>query len=105
MKIDGDVVYEINEILPRLRKGVLVHIHDICFPFNYSKKWTLEEHKFWSEQYMLQAFLSFNSKFAVTWCSAFVHAKRPEIFRRHFSAYKLELEPGFAGPIWLSVVS
>lgn len=105
VKVGSDVVYEINEILPRLNKGVSVHVHDICFPFNYSKKWIVDEHKFWSEQYMLQAFLSFNRKFAVTWCSAFVHAKRPEIFRRHFSAYKLsELEPGFAGPIWMSVV-
>lgn len=106
VKVGSDVVYEINEILPRLQKGVSVHIHDICFPFNYSRKWVMEDHKFWSEQYLLQAFLSFNSKFAVTWCSAFVHAKKPEIFHQHFSNYDLSrLQPGFAGPMWLSVIT
>lgn len=106
VKVGSDVVYEINEILPRLRKGVSVHFHDICFPFNYSRKWVVEELKFWSEQYMLQAFLSFNPKFAVTWCSSFVYAKRPSVFHRHFSMYSpSKLEPGFAGSMWLSVVA
>ena len=35
VRVGGDVIFEINEVLPRLRKGVVVHIHDICFPRNY----------------------------------------------------------------------
>src|SRR3712207_7395472 len=44
------------EILPRLRPGVLVHVHDIFLPGEYPRDWVLgPEHRFWNEQYLLQA--------------------------------------------------
>jgi hypothetical protein len=49
LKIGSDVQYEYLEILPRLRPGVIVHIHDIQFPFD--------------------SFLAFNSAFEVLWAS------------------------------------
>ena len=61
----GDVLHEILEILPILRKGVIVHFHDIFSPNNYPRHWLLDEVKFWNEQYMLEAFLSSNSDWEV----------------------------------------
>ena len=56
-KFGSDVVFEYLEVLPRLKPGVLVHVHDIFIPFDYPRKWIVDEHKFWNEQYLLQAFL------------------------------------------------
>ena len=56
----GDVIYEYLEILPTLKKGVIVHIHDIFSPKNYPEKWIKDEVRFWNEQYLLEAFLSGN---------------------------------------------
>src|SRR5678815_860642 len=35
VKPGGDVNYLILEVLPRLKPGVIVHFHDICFPYDY----------------------------------------------------------------------
>jgi hypothetical protein len=65
VKIGGDVNYLFLEILPRLKPGVIVHVHDIFLPFDYRRDWVMEEFRFWTEQYLLQAFLTFNSEFEV----------------------------------------
>jgi hypothetical protein len=40
-------------------------VHDIFLPFEYRRDWVLDELRFWTEQYLLQAFLTFNSEFEV----------------------------------------
>ena len=65
VKIGGDVNYLFLEVLPRLKPGVIVHVHDIFLPFDYRRDWVLDEFRFWTEQYLLQAFLTFNSEFEV----------------------------------------
>ena len=65
VKIGSDVNFLILEVLPRLAPGVIVHVHDIFLPYEYPKRWVLEEHIFWNEQYLLQAFLTFNREFEV----------------------------------------
>ena len=65
VKIGGDVNYLFLEVLPRLNPGVIVHVHDIFLPFDYRRDWVKEELRFWTEQYLLQAFLAFNSEFEV----------------------------------------
>jgi hypothetical protein len=71
-KIGGDVNYLFLEILPRLRPGVIVHIHDIYFPFEYPREWVVDECRFWTEQYLLQAFLAFNSDFEVLFANSYM---------------------------------
>ena len=61
----GDVLYEYLEILPSLQKGVIVHIHDIFTPRNYLDQWVRLDVRFWNEQYLLEAFLSFNREFEI----------------------------------------
>ena len=69
LRTGGDVQYIYLEILPRLRKGVLVHIHDIFLPDEYPSEWMLDSHVFLTEQYLLQAFLLFNSAYEVIWAT------------------------------------
>lgn len=59
----GDVLFEYLEVLPALRKGVIIHIHDIFTPFDYPEEWLFARKVLWNEQYLLEAFLSFNDRF------------------------------------------
>src|SRR5688572_16196225 len=52
----GDVLFEYLELLPSLKPGVLVHVHDIFSPRDYPKGWVIDEVKLWNEQYLLEAF-------------------------------------------------
>jgi predicted O-methyltransferase YrrM len=61
----GDVLFEYLELLPSLKSGVIIHIHDIFTPRDYLEEWLKNGKLFWNEQYLLEAFLSFNSKFEV----------------------------------------
>ena len=72
VKIGGDVNYLFLEVLPRLKPGVIVHVHDIFLPFDYPRDWVMDELRFWTEQYLLQAFLSFNSEFEVLMANAYL---------------------------------
>jgi len=94
LKIGSDVQYEYLEILPRLNKGVIVHVHDIFLPAEYSKEWVLKYHRFWTEQYLLQAFLIFNDHFEVLWAGNYMHLKHPDKLQRAFGSYKRDEEKG-----------
>lgn len=61
----GDVLTEYLEIVPRLQKGVIVHVHDIFSPRDYPESWIKDRMLFWNEQYLLEAFLSFNATFEI----------------------------------------
>jgi hypothetical protein len=65
VKFGSDVCYEFLEILPRLARGVWVHIHDIFFPHDYPADWLINRRLALNEQYMLEAFLAFNKTFSV----------------------------------------
>jgi hypothetical protein len=72
VKIGGDVNYLFLEVLPRLKPGVIVHVHDIFLPFDYRRDWVLDEFRFWTEQYLLQAFLMFNTEFEVIMANSYL---------------------------------
>lgn len=65
LKTGSDVHYELFHILPELSLGVLVHFHDIQFPFEYPSKWVLEDNYSWNEIYALRAFLMYNNHFRI----------------------------------------
>ncbi|MFX1383352.1 MAG: class I SAM-dependent methyltransferase [Promethearchaeota archaeon] len=88
VNIGNDVQYEFLEILPRLNKGVFVHIHDVFMPAEYPPEWSLNLFRFYNEQYLLQSFLTFNEKFKVIWGSKFMHLKHPERLRKAFESLK-----------------
>jgi hypothetical protein len=61
----GDVLFEYLAILPTLRPGVFIHVHDIFSPKDYLDEWIFTDHKLWNEQYLLEAFLSCNDEFEI----------------------------------------
>ena len=74
----GDVLCEYLEILPILNQGVLVHVHDIFTPKDYPEEWLDQRAYFWNEQYLLEAFLSFNKEFEVVGALNFLRHNFPE---------------------------
>jgi hypothetical protein len=83
LRAGNDVQHEYLEILPRLRPGVLVHIHDISLPRPYPKVY-FENQLYWNEQYLLQAFLVFNSRFEVIWPGNYMMEKYPHLMLQVF---------------------
>ena len=78
IKLGGEVNFLFLEMLPQLKSGVTVHIHDIFLPHQYPMMWVKERRQFWTEQYLLQAFLCFNSAFEVLFANAYMWARHPE---------------------------
>ncbi len=84
VKIGGDVNYLFLEVLPRLKPGVIVHIHDIFLPFDYPRDWVMEQFRFWTEQYLLQAFLMFNFDFEVLIANSYLNHYQQEELKATF---------------------
>jgi len=71
-KIGSDVNRIVFEVLPRLQSGVYVHFHDMFFPFEYPQVW-LEQGRFWNEDYLVRAFLQYNSAFQIVIWNQFLY--------------------------------
>ena len=76
-KIGSDVNHLFFEVLPRLRAGVMIHVHDIFFPFEYPMAW-LERNRYWTESYLVRAFLQFNAAFKITAWNNYLHTHHRE---------------------------
>lgn len=87
LRTGGDVQFEYLEILPRLNKGVVVQIHDIRFPEDYPK-YRLKQNRFYTEQYLLQAFLAFNNAFEVLWPGHYMQLKHPDKLDAAFNKHR-----------------
>lgn len=95
-KIGSDVNHLFFEVLPRLRPGVHVHLHDVFHPFEYPRDWILEG-RAWTEAYLLRAFLAFNGAFEVVVFNTFL-----ETFHRPWFEANMPLclrNPG--GSLWM----
>jgi predicted O-methyltransferase YrrM len=79
-KAGSDLLTLFFEVLPRLNPGTLVHFHDVFNRFEYPAAW-LREGRAWNEQYILRAFLQFNSTFHIRLFTPFMISQHPEWFR------------------------
>ena len=83
-RIGSDVTFLFLEVLPRLQPGVVVQVHDVFLPFEYRRDWVEDVFRFWNEQYLLQAFLAFNSAFRVLVANSYLDARYPDALRDTF---------------------
>jgi len=72
VKCGSDIQFLMFEILPRLPPGVVVHFHDVFYPFDYPSEW-LTDGWYWNENYFLRAFLSYNSDWSIQFFNTYVH--------------------------------
>ena len=80
-KIGSDVNHIVFEILPALRPGVIVHFHDIHWPFEYPEDWVMLG-RAWNEAYLVRAFLQFNDSFEILFFNSLMQRRQPEVFER-----------------------
>jgi hypothetical protein len=78
-KTGSDVNFLFFEILPKLKKDVFIHIHDIFLPYEYPPKWVLDENRSWNEQYLLRALLMYSPLFEVMFSCAYAYYNLPEL--------------------------
>ena len=90
----GDVLFEYLQILPSLRGGVIVHIHDIFSPRDYLRNIIVNEIKFWNEQYLLEAFLTCNPDFKVIGALNMLHHAHYEQLSATCLSLSPDSEPG-----------
>lgn len=88
VSMDSDVLYEGLRILPELAPGVLVHFHDIFIPLDYPRKFVMTNLCFWGEQYLLEAFLAFNSAYKVLWSGSAMQHFHPDVLKRAFPEWE-----------------
>jgi hypothetical protein len=81
-RVGSDVNHLFFEVIPRLAPGTIVHIHDVFAAFEYPLEW-LREGRVWSEQYVLRAFLQFNSSFRVRLFGNHMVQRHREWFQTH----------------------
>jgi Methyltransferase domain len=97
VKTGSDVVYELFEVLPRLRSGVVVHFHDVFYPFEYPWEWVVDRNYSWNELYVLRAFLVGNRDWEILFFNDyFVRTERDRVAR---DAPEILTNPG--GGLWL----
>src|SRR5258706_809539 len=91
----GDVTFLFLEVIPRLKPGVLIHIHDILLPGEYAKWHIVDNNWFWNEQYLLHAFLAFNPSFEVVFSNSYLGSHYPQLLRSIFpNAFPKDAEAG-----------
>lgn len=95
----NDVTHLYLRVLPRLPVGVYVHAHDIRFPEEYPREWLVDDHHFWTEQYLLQSFMSYNDSFEVVWAGNWMsetHGERLEAALPNYGC-----DAGWPGSFWI----
>jgi predicted O-methyltransferase YrrM len=95
-KIYSDVNYIFFKLLPSLRSGVLVHFHDIFYPFEYPKEWVYEN-RAWNEAYLFKAFLQYNEVFRIVMFNTYLQIFHADYFQTHMPLCLKD--PG--GSIWI----
>ena len=90
----GDVLFEYLQVLPSLKKGVIVHIHDIFSPKNYPSQWLVDEVRLWNEQYLLEAFLTHNRDWQIVGALNYLRHKHYEKLKAVAPSLSPEREPG-----------
>ena len=103
VRIGGDVNYLLLDVLPRLARGVIVHFHDIPLPGEYPKVYATNPRfrVFWTEAYLLQAFLCFNNQFEVLLAMAYLTADWKQELFTAFPHYDPAKHLATSGSFWI----
>lgn len=96
-KAGSDVVWLLLHVLPRLAPGVIVHFHDIFWPFEYPAEW-LAQRRGWNEIYFLHAFLTGNPSWRIELFNDYVWSEMPELV----DLWLPETSGDRPGSLWLS---
>jgi hypothetical protein len=103
VRTGSDVNYLFLDILPRLAPGVIVHIHDIGLPYEYPETYATNPafRMFWTESYLLQAFLAFNNEFEILLAMSYLLTEKKQAFCTAFPLYNPDVHKAVSGSFWI----
>jgi hypothetical protein len=93
VRIGGDVNFLYLDIIPSLKPGVYIHAHDINLPYEYPEVYYTNPvfRVFWTEAYLLQAFLAFNHDFEVVLAMNYIQTNYMDKFCEAFPHFDLKV--------------
>jgi hypothetical protein len=89
------------EVLPRLKAGVYIHLHDIFLPLAYPEQWIFERGQTWNEQYLLQAFLMHNRSYEIVIANRYLWCQRRALLDELFG----QVQPSHGCSFWMRKLS
>lgn len=107
VRTGGDVNFLLLDVLPRLHPGVIIHFHDIGLPYEYPKIYFTNPtfRVFWTEAYLLQAFLAFNRDFEILLAMNYIQTDHMGVFCKAFPRFILADNWANSGSFWIRRVS
>ena len=82
VKVGSDCLTLYLRLFPRIRSHVHVHAHDIYLPYGLPKRYPHDAHVYWTEQFLLYAYLLDNPKTRVTYSSQYMFRTAPDVLDR-----------------------
>jgi hypothetical protein len=111
LRVDGDVPFLYLEVLPILKVGVMTHIHDIPYPYNFPyppELWIFGQDwpMFWNEPIVLQAFLAFNKNFKISLSTPLIRYFDEPFLKQNIPIYEsVGQNANTFSSIWLKRIS
>ncbi|MEX0307034.1 MAG: class I SAM-dependent methyltransferase [Ruegeria sp.] len=96
VRMSNDVAHLFCRIIPALKPGVVIHVHDVFLPYEYPKRF-FYDCPGWGEQYMLHALLQ-SGFYSMLWPGYYLQQDRPDAV----SALPF-LKEGRAQSIWVQL--
>ena len=110
VRLDGDVPFLLLDVLPALRTGPLIHIHDTPFPYHcpypaeywiYKGFWPM----WWNESMLLHALLCGNKQFAAILSTPLIRHHDEAFLEQLIPDYQtIDEEPNTYSSVWLKRV-
>lgn len=100
VKTGSDVNHYLFNIFPKLASGVIIHIHDIFYPFEYPKGWVLDDNRSWNELYIVRAFLMHNRAYEILYFADYLHT----LHRALVNSCVPQTSRNSGGSLWLRKV-
>ncbi len=76
VRMSNDVAHLFCRIIPALKPGVVIHVHDVFLPYEYPKRF-FYDCPGWGEQYMLHALLQ-SGFYSMLWPGYYLQQERPD---------------------------
>lgn len=96
-KVGSDVNRLVLDIIPSLHPGVVIHFHDMLWPFEYFKEWVYRGW-WWTEAYLVRALLTHNPRLTIVVFLDYLAKMHTAVYNQLLPQAKC---PG--GSLWLMV--
>jgi len=95
IKTGGDAPFLYLDVMPQLKRGVVVHIHDIFYPYEYPRDWVIDNGWRWNEKYLVAAIVMNDRSKEVLWAGHDLQRTQPDLMP--------QFKGGRASSLWIRI--